>query len=88
MLRQICLEKQPRKITGAFKKHSNNNTNIDNNHIEKSVKKQHPCYPLTTLLRRQLALLSGFISRKRKSLVEFNLQGYIFIFVRIRKTVL
>ena len=83
MLRQICLEKQPRKITGAFRKHSNNNTNIDNSHIGKSVKKQYPCYPLTNLLRRQLALLSGndlIVSRKRKSLVEFNLQGYIFIF--------
>ena len=69
MLRQICLEKQPRKITGAYRKHSNNNTNIDNSHIEKSVKKHYPCCPLTNLLRRQLALLSGndeFVSRKKK----------------------
>ena len=83
MLRQIRLEKQPRKITGAYRKHSNNNTNIDNNHIEKSVKKHYPCYPITNLLRRQLALLSGndlIVSRKRKSLVEFNLRGYIFHF--------
>lgn len=90
MLRQICLEKQPRKITGAFRKHSNNNTNIDNNHIEKSVKKHYPCYPLTNLLRRQLVRLSGnglIVSRKRKSLVEFNLQGYFSFFARIRKIV-
>ena len=75
--------KTTEKITGAYRKHSNNNTNIDNNHIEKSVKKHYPCYPLTNLLRRQLVRLSGndlIVSRKRKSLVEFNLQGYIFIF--------
>lgn len=79
MLRQICLEKQPRKITGAFRKRSNNNTNID----EKSVKKHYPCYPLANLLRRQLVQSSEndlIVSRKRKSLVEFNLQGYIFHF--------
>lgn len=79
-----------RKIIGAFRKHSNNNTNIDNSHIEKVSKSN----TLVALLRTysednwhyRVGMMNLF-QGKRKSLVELNLQGCIFIFPRIRKIV-